>query len=58
MGLNRAQLLVGPSGKIRLKTVFDHGGMGRDYKIEVNRLAGMHENSGSFTPKSKANTPG
>ena len=40
MGLNRGQFGVGSGGKIRLKAVLDHGGMGRGDKIEVDGMAG------------------
>jgi hypothetical protein len=43
MGLDCTQFLVGSGGKIGLETVLDHGGMGRDYKIEMKRMAGRHE---------------
>jgi hypothetical protein len=44
MGLDCVQFLVGSGGKIGLKTVFDHGRMGRHNKIEMKRMAGRHEN--------------
>jgi hypothetical protein len=40
MGLDRADFCIGPVGKIRLKTVFDHGGVGCGDKIEVKRMNG------------------
>jgi hypothetical protein len=43
MGLNCGHFRVGSGRKIGLKTVLDHGGVGRDGKIEVQRLAGMHD---------------
>jgi hypothetical protein len=42
MSLNCGQLCVGSGGIIRLKTVFDHRGMGRGNKIEVNWVAVRH----------------
>jgi hypothetical protein len=47
MGLNRGQFCHGCNGKIGLKTVLDHGGVGRGGKIEANGLAGMHKEYGS-----------
>ncbi len=52
VGLNGGEFGIGSGGKIRLESVLDHGGMGRGDKIEVHRLAGMHEESGSFNVKS------
>jgi hypothetical protein len=42
MGLDRGQLASGAGGKIRLKAVLDHRGMGRGNKIEVYRMAIRH----------------
>jgi hypothetical protein len=36
--------------------MLDHGGVGGSDKIEVHRLAGMHEEIGSLKVKSKATT--
>ncbi len=57
VGLDRAQLGFGSGGEIRLKTVLHHGGMGRNDKIEVERMAGMHKESSSFKPKNQPTTP-
>jgi len=43
VGLNCGEFGIGSGGKIGLKTVLDHGGVGRDGKIEVQWLAGMHD---------------
>jgi hypothetical protein len=40
MSLNCAQFGSNAGGKIRLKAVLDHGGVGRLDKIEVKRVAG------------------
>jgi hypothetical protein len=56
VGLNCGQFRAGCDGKIGLKTVLDHGGVGRGDKIEVDGLAGMHETS-SLKVKGQPTTP-
>jgi hypothetical protein len=58
MGLNCGQFGIGAGGKLRLKTVLDHGGVGRGNKIEVQRLGGLHEDTAPFEANSKATTAG
>jgi hypothetical protein len=52
VGLNGGEFGIGSGGKIRLESVLDHGGVGCGDKIEVHRLDGLHEESGSFNVKS------
>jgi predicted sugar kinase len=53
MGLNFGQFRIGSGWKLRLKTVLDHGGVGRGNEIEVQWLVSRHIGLGSSNAKSQ-----